>query len=258
MNSKWMAAAVSFLALSFLYFGYQIGQLAQVVPPLIALLDKDEVESRPIVEEIREIRLLIPKILDVASKIQEQVPAAVQAVDKAAVAVSAASVQVAGIRPLVPKILDESEKIRLTIPEQLNHVDSIVQQSKVVVGEAKKIGENAGAGVITGILKSPFTIVSSVGSGVADFFKSVDLKLNEEEMGLLTQKGSEVLSSEKLNEKREWQSSTTSRNGSVVLKAYDKKTNCKTIQIAVHSNGRKDKKDVKFCLDSNNVWQPKK
>ncbi len=267
-RSLFQIGATTILAIAIAYLAFVLQSIVSVVPDLINFLDKNNYQLSPAIQEVREIRKMIPGILveiqDIKklvpvmaremAKISDQVPRTLETVNSLAPIILKTTSEVTQLRKeTIPLILQESKKIRASIPTYLNGTQKIVKDVQIAVNEASKISENVGKGVISGLVKSPFQLFSSMASSVSGLFK--DDKLSGKDLSIMTEVGAVVIESKELNFSRKWENKESKRFGEIKLVSIDLVTRCKRLELTIHKKNEKTSLyNYKFCRDINNEW----
>jgi hypothetical protein len=267
-KSIFQIGATTLLALAIAYLAYAIQSFASIVPQIISFLDQDNYQPSPIIKEVIEIRKLIPEVLaevrDIKklvpsvtlemAKISAQIPPTLETVNAIAPIISKTTVEISQLRKTtIPLVVQESKKIRASMPTYLNGTQRIVKDVQSAINDASKISENVGTGVLSGLVKSPFTLFSSMVRSVSGLFQ--DDKLSSKDLSLMTEAGSVVLESKELQFSKRWENKETKNFGDIKLVSIDLVTKCKRLEIIIHSENKKSSLyNYKFCRDANNEW----
>jgi hypothetical protein len=262
------SGAITLLAFSISYLAYGLISIASVVPEVVSFLDKNNYQLSPAIKEVSEIRKIIPGILveiqDIKklvpgmtremAKISDQIPRALETVDSIAPILSNTTHEISQLRKTtIPLILQETKKIRASMPTYINGTQKIVKDVHVAINKASRISENVGTGVLSGLVKSPFKLFSSMVSSVSELFK--DDKLSGKDLSIMTEVGAIVIDSKELNFSKKWENKESKRFGEIKLVSIDLVSKCNRLEIIIHT---KDKKssiyNYKFCRDVNNEW----
>ena len=267
-RSMFQIAATTLLAIAIAYLAYGLQSIASVVPEIISFLDKNNYQLSPAIKEVSEIRRMIPEVLaeirDIKklvpsvtlemAKISDQIPRTLETVNSIAPIISNTTIEISQLRKTtIPHILQESKKIRASMPTYINGTQKIVKDVRVAINEASRISENVGTGVISGLVKSPFKLFSSMVSSVSDLFK--DDKLSGKDISIMTAAGAVVIESKELNFSKKWENKESKRFGEIKLVSIDLVSKCNRLEIVIHSKNKKSSKyNYKFCRDANNKW----
>jgi hypothetical protein len=267
-RSIFQIGATTLLAIAIAYLAYGLQSIASVVPELISFLDKNNYQLSPAIKEISEIRKIIPGILveiqDIKklvpvmaremAKISDQIPLTLKTVNSIAPIISKTTIEITQLRKTtIPMILQESKKIRASMPTYINGTEKIVKDVQTAVNDASKISENLGTGVISGLVKSPFKLFSSMVSSVSGLFQ--DDKLSGKDLSIMTESGAVVLESKELKFSKKWENKESKRFGEIKLVSIDLVTKCNRLEIIIHNKNKKSSiYNYKFCRDVNNEW----
>jgi len=262
------SAATTLLAFAIAYLAYGLISIASVVPEVISFLDKNNYQLSPAIKEVSEIRKTIPGILaeiqDIKklvplmtleiAKISDQIPQALKTVNSIAPILSNTSIEITQLRKTtIPLILQESKKIRASMPTYINGTQKIVKDVQIAINEASRISENVGTGVISGLVKSPFKLFSSMVSSVSGLFEND--KLSGKDLTIMTEAGAVVIESKELNFSKKWENKESKRFGEIKLVSIDLVSKCNRLEIIVNTKNKKSSiYNYKFCKDVNNEW----
>jgi hypothetical protein len=262
------SGATTLLAIAIAYLAYGLISIVSVVPEVINFLNKNNYQLSPAIKEVSEIRKIIPGILaeiqDIKklvpvmthemAKISDQIPRALETVNSIAPILSNTTLEITQLRKTtIPLILQETKKIRASMPTYINGTQKIVKDVQVAINEASKISENVGTGVISGLVKSPFKLFSSMVSSVSGLFE--DDKLTDKDLSIMTAAGALVIESKELNFSKKWENKESKRFGEIKLAAIDLVSKCNRLEIIIHTKNKKSSiYNYKFCKDVNNEW----
>jgi hypothetical protein len=260
--------ATTLLAIAIAYLAYGLQSIASIVPEMISFLDKNNYALSPAFKEVTEIRKMIPEVLaeirDIKklvpsvtlemAKISDQIPRTLETVNSIAPIISNTTNEISQLRKTtIPLILQETKKIRAAMPLYINGTQKIVKDVQVAVNDASKISENVGSGVISGLVKSPFNLFSSMVSSVTGLFK--DDKLSDKDLSIMTVAGALVIESKELNFSKKWENKESKRFGEIKLASIDLVSKCNRLEIIIHTKNKKSSiYNYKFCRDVNNEW----
>jgi hypothetical protein len=262
------SGAITLLAIAIAYLAYGLISIASVVPEVINFLNKNNYQLSPAIKEVSEIRKTIPGILaeiqDIKklvplmtleiAKISDQIPQALKTVNSIAPILSNTSIEITQLRKTtIPLILQESKKIRASMPTYINGTQKIVKDVQIAINEASRISENVGTGVISGLVKSPFKLFSSMVSSVSGLFEND--KLSGKDLTIMTEAGAVVIESKELNFSKNWENKESKRFGEIKLVSIDLVSKCNRLEIIIHTKNKKSSiYNYKFCRDVNNEW----
>jgi surface antigen len=245
------------LACGFLYFGYGFLSAAKVVPEILIYLKQEEAGS--ILTEVKETRKTFDKALIEIKEVIKLIPPALKTVNNATVVVEEITKQSQIIsQKTIPDVLKESKELRILLPGIMKSGEQIVKEARHGVKDAEKVTSKATTGVLTGIIKAPFSILSSIGSGVTGLFDKKIKSLSKEDQDLMSSALEKVLSSEKIGYSEKWKSAKSNKSGIVTLERINVDSKCKYLYIQLDEKGKKaTSHKPKLCLDKNGTWVPK-
>lgn len=119
-----LSLAMFVLAAALVYFAYEASRVSTLIPEILTSVDNTTENVEPIINEVGEIRLLIPDILHEIEQTREMVPAVLKEVEET--------------RKLVPPVLKEIEQVRQQIPPVLREVKAVREEVPAVVKSANK------------------------------------------------------------------------------------------------------------------------
>ena len=262
------SGATTLLAFSIAYLAYGLISIASVVPQIINFLDKNNYQLSPAIHEVSEVRKMIPEILaeiqDIKklvpvmtlemAKISGQIPQTLETVNSIAPIISKTTLEITQLRKTtIPLILQETKKIRASMPTYINGTQKIVKDVHLAINKASRISENVGTGVISGLVKSPFKLFSSMVSSFSDLFQ--DDKLSSKDLSIMTDAGAVVIESKELKYSKKWENKESKRFGEIKLVSIDLVTECNRLEITIHAKNKKSSLyNYKFCRDENKQW----
>ncbi len=119
-----LALSVFSLAGALIYFTLEVTSVSRQIPGILASVDHSSDNVEPIINEIGEIRLLIPDILDEVEQTRKLVPSILE--------------EVAQTREQIPPILKQVEQTRRQIPSILSEVKAVRKELPAVLASADK------------------------------------------------------------------------------------------------------------------------
>lgn len=267
-----LALSLFSLAGAIIYFTWELAQVREEIPAILASVEQTSGEIEPVVKEIAaineqippvlsevtEIRKLVPPMLEEVRLTREQIPAILQESGKIREQVPSVLQESARIREQIPSILTEVEKSREMVPPTLDRVDQMIANARTVGQES---GKGAVTGVITGILAAPFTIVGNIGKNVVGLSDEELKEFSEKDLELLKQAGQEALKSGKVDTSKAWKNPESGYSGKMTLIAIDKsdERECRVIRLQAWKDGSlKKDKEVTLCLNEHQQWEVKK
>ncbi len=255
-----------------------VEQIGQKIPSIVAQIEQVQRHIPAILAEVAEVRHTIPSILAESKSIRQDIPqvltrvdntltqapnllaevenvrlalpAVSKSLDKAAQSINQASVEVAKLTPQIPGILKELEQVRLAAPQILVQANQLVVNAKDIGAEA---GQGAVEGIIGGILRSPFSLVSGLGDSLSS---RLGIKqgtgLTEDDLELVSKATELLVTSGKIGDSQSWKNKDNGNSGLVSLKNRYKKSGklCYDFeQTARSKKSRKIKSDFTYCVD---------
>ena len=170
-----MAGSFMCLAAALVYFSHAMIVVVQELPKTLDKVQESSEVLQPILDQTGAIVTMLPQVLDESEKIREQVPAILSEVEQLRKLVPdvlkeveavrgelpAVLTEVAAVRTeVVPSVLKESAEVRTMVPPTLTRLEAMVDKAN---GMAKTAGEDAVTGFLTGIVKTPVNLLSSMG-----------------------------------------------------------------------------------------------
>lgn len=220
----------------------EVKEIADIVEPVF----KDVTEITDMIPgillESEAIRALVPDVLDELEQTRTQYS---QTMDRVSADTQLVLKEVELVRNLLPDVVNEISAIREALPPILDRVEVIVNDASNLGHEA---GEAAAKGMFTGLIKAPFSAVSSG-------FKRFSGQLNTRELELLESAVGEVLETEELGFSTQWHSLTS--NGSVTLTSLQMLNNLKCADLQIHiekGNIVIENRLVSFCQEDG-TWK---
>ena len=115
-------------------------------------------------------------------------------------------------RKTIPLVLEESEKIRQDMPQYIESLNDIVSR---VQDTGKQVGEGAVQGVVEGVVKTPFSFISSVFGAFGGRKESANL--SEQEEKLIEEATLKLLKENQIGTQVSFLSTTSRFEGTVAL-----------------------------------------
>ena len=278
-----MSFALVCLSVSIAYFTYEMARIGQHLPEILTRVDHTTQEVGPIVDEVAEIRKLVPEILTQVDEtrkmippileeveqtrkqippilyevkaVRKEIPSILASTDKASAAVVTISKEVEATRPLISDAIKEVETTRESIPPMMDRADQMIERARVAGQQAS---EGAVTGIFTGILSAPFVVMGDA------------LGLSEEEAKNFTKKDHELFDvavSELLNvgeegDTKDWNNPDSGVSGKIVLLGkymgedeYEF-ADCKEVKIDAYKEGKHVLDKLKhYCEDAEGTWE---
>lgn len=209
----------------------EVAAIRHVIPDVVAQVAATTREIPPIVEEVAHLRRTVPAILEEVRATRTTLPTLVNKValetartrdalpklsatlDKAADAVAHATAEVRAYRPLVPEVLAEVEALRASIPPTLERMQALMTQARAA---GQKASEGAVVGVVTGVVKAPFQLLSGLGGSLFGNGKPGDPATTAEDLALAKQALLELMMLPEGSE-RSWTNPDTRMGGTFTL-----------------------------------------
>jgi hypothetical protein len=282
-----LALGLLAVAASIAYFAYEVAQIREQVPEILAQMESTSQEIGPVVKEVGAIRDLIPPILEEiaatreaippvlaevaatreaippvlaeVAQTREQLPGLYASVNTASQAITETAREVEALRPMIPDMLSridaataEMQATRESVPPTLDRVDLMIERARIAGQEAS---EGAVTGIFRGILKAPFRLVGGVGGMVAPdadaakHFTDRDYELMREAAIPLSE-GSEGLS-------RSWDNPDSDVRGTLTLVEIDLSGDreCRELKNLVWKGTAQIYDDVvTLCENEEGVW----
>lgn len=141
-----LSAGIAFLAVVFGFLSFELSRLNQTLPEMTDEIRKARAAVQPALDEVQIIRRSIPDYFDRADLI---------------------------VSNAVPPVLHEAERMRESIPHYLDRLESLATGMRQA---GRQASEGAVAGVFTGILNAPRSLLFAIGDSLTG-----DAKLNDEE-----------------------------------------------------------------------------
>ena len=233
----------------------EIKQSRALVTPVLSEVTEYRKQIPIILEEVRKTRQQLPMVINEVKETQKQLPVILKSVDKASNAITAAANEINATRLLIPKILDEVEKTRKFIPPTLDRVDNMIANANKAGKEASK---GAVSGVLTSIVKSPFTILGSLGEDVLGLSASKNNEITDEDVELIKSIANKLLVADKDDMSQSWLNPESGHRGKVTLVSNDgyDEQECRDILIKVWKEKKLIMdKQVNVCLTEDGVWE---
>ena len=242
------------LAGSFFYFGYGLVSINNSTPRIMDFLEKGDFDL--FIKEVHETKQILSKTLLEIDKINSQIPTAFNVINNSALVVRQLTEEAKTYQETtIPKLLKESKEIRKLLPQIMKSGHGIVKEGRLLTKEAQVISSKATTGVITGILSSPFTIMSSIGSSFIGLFSEDKIDLSQEDIKLIYASGEHVLASNVAGYSESWRSKKSNKSGFITLTKINSDSNCKYLYVEIDEKDKKvASKDIKLCPDKHGKW----
>ena len=267
------------LAASLAYLSYAILALVRDLPAVMDEIARSSEQIRPVVEQMDSITQLVPQILQEVELVREQIPPILDEVratretippilaewqvtrtetvpqllqESSAIRAEIPALlrESEGYRALVPEVLTESQNIRATLPVTLTRVEGIVTEAKTIASSA---GENAVTGLVTGIFKAPFQLMSGVGKTIFP----ASMELSRADYQLVETKAAAMLAQSSLKDKQTFYSDDNSLKVMMEVErefSKDQKL-CRQLSIDLTKNGKHNSdKEITVCRATDGSW----
>ena len=245
-------------------------ELRQLLPIIQAELDKVHAQVPLVLEEVSQVREQVPIIIDETSKIRALVPVALKDTATMSQQLEAIAGEVAMVRQHVPSVLEESAEVRAllnaavsevaitreSVPQLLNQIEKIVADTNQI---GKSTSEGAIAGIATGVLKTPFRVLSGFAKAVFGGGELNPQDVADSDVEIIKLATYRLLGTANRGESVNWTNPLTEHQGSITFKStiFRHKRPCKILHYTVTQQNSTDfDRDVTFCLDDEQKWQP--
>ncbi|MBL4796608.1 MAG: hypothetical protein JKY50_04275 [Oleispira sp.] len=287
-RDKLLSLSLVLLACSIAYFAYSILSISQQIPSILVQVSNineqidrtvEKVEPllvlvTPILNEVGEIRSLVPRALDEVAAIRSTFPSILERVDKLhndveslqkslpeilktvnniTAVVDDTNQQIEKIIPLVPEALSEVEKTRNEIPSYLTRVENIVANSKTISEEA---GKGAVTGFFKGIIATPFELIKGTEERIRSSLTNEKM-LTDEDFDLVAEAVGELLHSDQI-ETMPWENPKSGNEGQVTLvNSYQNEgRDCRTLKLSFKGKDEsEDSVNKEVCKNSEGKWE---
>lgn len=251
-----MSFALVCLSLSIAYFTYEMARLGRYVPDVLTQVDQTTENINPIVDEVAEIRKLVPEILAQVEETRKLIPPILEEVEQTRKQIPPILREVEQIRKQIPPVLNEVEAVRKELPAAINSVNNAsaavvtasreIEATRPLIQDAitevkttresippmmdradelidkahiagKQASEGAVTGVLTGIFTAPFTMVGDV----LGMNKEEARRFSKKDIKMFNLAVNELLNVGAVGDKREWNNPESGINGRVkILRFY--------------------------------------
>ena len=241
----------------------EVALVREPIPPILGEVEAIRLQVPPILEETAKIREVlpdilaetaayrgqIPPILAESAAYREQIPVILAQVDEIQAELPGILTQIEEVRVTIEGVIAQVEGVRAEVPAILDRVENISMELQEA---GQKAGEGAVKGVFTGIIKTPFSMLSGVGGVFAD-----NKNLTDEDRSLFMEVATRLMESGSEGDEAEWRNDNTRLRGQVVLVALEGTAANPCCRL--HVSARKGSKDlgagdVTFCRDSSGNW----
>ncbi|MCR9255488.1 MAG: hypothetical protein NXI16_05270 [Alphaproteobacteria bacterium] len=188
-----------------------------------------------ILTEVAEARAALDRAVSEMAEARQTLPDLLASVDATAVALDKAALEIEAVRPLIPEVLDEAVAIRNRIDPTLDRLDAVVANARSAGQEAS---EGAVSGLLTGILKAPFSLFGGFGGG-DDLRSLAGTEMLTQDDFVLAREAFWDLDLDRAGDSALWRNPETGLEGSltVVGAADDVGEGCRRIRNIVSRSG---------------------
>ena len=269
-----LSLSIGLLSLSgaIVYFTATAARTFDDLPGALRDLRETATIIEPVFEDVAKITDLIPEILDETEAVRLLVPGILgefeatrveysQLMDRISADTALVVQEVELVREQVPPILKEVEAVRMLMPDVLNELavtrealPPMLDRIELLIGEASGLGqqtsEGAVKGVFSGVIKAPFSIVSTG-------FKMFSKETSDRDLELVEKATRNVLAQDKLGYSKAWKNEQNQKTGRItlaVLEILDGRE-CRTLKGVIKNKSQVvDDRLVTFCLEDGR-WQ---
>lgn len=264
-----LAFALVCLAAALAYFSYAVLTVVKLMPETLAQVESTTESIQPALEQVGPMLELVPRVLDETAALREQVPAILaevkatremlppilERIDAVHGDIPTVLAEVKAVRTdVVPPLLAESAATREMVPLALTRVEAIVDQAD---GMVKTMGEDAVSGFLTGIVKTPVNLLSSVGKKLIPDTTGATEADRKRVFALIT----EMASRGEVDVTRRVTGETSGFNADVTIRDHfiSGDSDC----YKVHISSRRKKADavntqIEICQQPDGEWKLKK
>ena len=215
----------------------EVEALRLQLPTFFSELEKTRETIPSILSEIEQVRLSIPSVVEEVANVRGQIPAII--------------IESQGYRDLVPDVLAEIEATRVMVSPTMARAEKLVADASVAGQQA---GEGAVAGFFSGLIKTPFRMVSTAGNSIFGHLKELSAK----DVELLTATARDVINEGELAGSKTWHNKKSNASGSVTLLEEYKKNGqlCRVIGLeGVKDNVALVQEQHTACLSDKGKWE---
>jgi len=229
----------------------EVKELRALVPSILKEVEQTRKHIPEILKEVEQTRVHIPEILKEGRETRKSIPKILKTANNVAVTAKRMTNEVKLLRAMIPGIVEQVVLTREAIPGYLTRGEKIAFQ----VNEAgKNTGEGLVTGLITGIVTAPFKLLSSIGNSIFDLFGEDIKELNEEDQEMMKETIQNALNENKVKDSKSWKNPKTAYSGKITVKSITK-TDCRTIQAEVYKKGEKFlEKEFTLCQNGKKQW----
>jgi len=176
-------------------------------------------------EEVKQVRTQFPQMIETITQEVEQV------------------------RLIMPEVLEESQALRDSLPPNMSRAEDLMTRAE---GLAQTAGEDAVAGLFTGILKTPVSFISNVGKKTQSVLGLGDKDVHVVENAVLA-----LLNSGDIKKTQNWENPSSGSKGTITLLDQTEidGLRCHQLNIEIEKRLRNDKSHtLTACLNSEGKW----
>lgn len=289
-----LSAALFSLAGAIVYFTVTLVRVAVGVPAILELVQVTQEKVDPIVDEVTEIRKLVPTILEEVEQIRLTVlPPVLDEVAKIRGHLPAILEESADIRQSIPPILEEVAGYREQISPILERVDNIQSQIPAIITEVENVRETIPA-ILEEVEAMRFTMpelmdeaeqlmddaeklvtevhgagrkasegaVTGIFSGILKApFRLVSAlhvpQLTKEDEAIIIQEATILVDTGKRRSKRNWENKKSGRKGTITILSIDTSSDqkCLVLRTTVYKREKKlGEGDISVCQQEDGTW----
>lgn len=231
----------------------QIDEITDLIPPIIDEVEQIRILVHPVIDETESIRKSFQPILKEVKQTRKQVPNILKETALVRTQVNDVNDTLNETLKILPVVLEEMEKTRIELPILLTRAEQLVDAAN---DAGEEVSEGAVTGFFTGILKAPFSIISSLADSI---FGEMDMEdgYTDDDREMIVKLSHETLEMGMMGETREW---VNPENGhmmrvSLMHEMIDDNNPCKSINI--EASGDDDayiEKEITLCKEENAEW----
>ncbi len=270
-----LAAALALLAASIAYFAYVVKKIDRNLPTIaertqtasesVSLAAQQVKEIIPhipfILAETGKIRASVAEVLKESAEVRNESAALRLRVEKMQAVLPDILTESASIRAMLPGVIDEVADMRTTLkqttaeikavreslPTTLVAVETLIDKADAT---GKRASEGAISGLLTGIVKAPYSVVRDLGE---TFKWEKNASISQKDLTMIISSANRVLSLDKVGERSPFTNDDQSLAGFVELVKMNAlgRDECKRIRISI--NGIDDVSKT-ACQNKEGSW----
>lgn len=284
-----LAASIFSLAGGMIFFTMKMASITDTIPKILEQAEKTVSAMEPALESVHEISTLMPEILEEIKQARQLVPVGLEESRQIRQTIGPAVNELTKTRKLVPQILQEVQIIRSQIPAILaameqtcneleetrtlvpvilkeirttrEAVPAMLRQADGIVKNAKKTGQQASegamTGIFTGIVKTPFSLVGGLGESLGKILTGTSTAEYNQDTRLLQPLVESLLAKGEVGDSLSSDNPANGRIGSVTLITLSTRHNkpCKTLRLEIRQGKTLlIKKMVTAVQDNTSTW----